>query len=370
MVNNYIIPLSKPYLTKNDLNEIKKCFNSSWISSKSPKVEEFEKLFAEKVSQTKYAVAVNSGTSALFLALKVLGIGPGDEVIIPTFTMIATVNAVDWVGAKPVLVDCRSIDDFNIDTSFLEKKITKKTKAIIPVHIYGYPCDMEAINRLAKKYHLYVIEDAAEAMGTKYKGKNIGGLGDISCFSLYSNKIITTGNGGMVATNNKTWYLTLKQLCFFDRNEKDHFTHRIIGYNLVMSGLQAALGLSQLRRFERMVANRKKIFNWYRQYLPKRGVRFVTTCHKQEPNYWFPALIFSDKEMKERVWKKMEKEGIETRVFFRPVHMQPIYKHFFEAKRYPNAEYFYERGLLLPSFFGLTKPQVKHICRLIEENLI
>ena len=196
----YKIPISRPNLTADDFIEIKKCFDSTWISSKSPWVDKFESEFAKKVSGTKYAVSVNSGTSALFLALKALGIGPGDEVIIPTLTMIATVNAVSLTGAKSVVVDSRSRDDWNIDPSQIEKKITPKTKAILPVHLYGYSCEMEEITRIAKKHHIFVVEDAAEAMGALYRGKQVGGLGDVSCFSLYANKIMTTGNGGMVAT--------------------------------------------------------------------------------------------------------------------------------------------------------------------------
>jgi perosamine synthetase len=361
------IPISKPNLTQDDLTEIKKCFDSSWISSKSPWVEKFEKAFAKKISGTKYAVAVNSGTSALFLALKALGIGPGDEVILPAFTMIATVNAITWVGAKPILVDSTSKDDWNMDPEQIEKKINKKTKAILPVHIYGYPCDMKAINNIAKKYKLFVIEDAAEAMGTLYKGKTTGNYSDISCFSLYANKIITTGNGGMACTNDKNIYKLIKKLSFFDFNEKTHFKHNLIGYNLVLSGLQAALGFSQVKRFNQLIAKRRLIFRWYKKNLGNNKVRFIVSDKESTPNYWFPAIIGQDELTKNKIIKILIKNGIETRDFFLPIHLQPVYKANFKSEKYPISEYFFERGLLLPSYFDLSLSQVSYICRMIEK---
>lgn len=346
--------------------EIKKSFDQGWISSKSPWVEKFESLFARKISGTKYAVSVNSGTSALFLALKGLGIGPGDEVILPSLTMIATVNAVSWTGATPVLVDSVSHDDWNMDPDAIEGKITKKTKAILPVHLYGYPCDMDKIAAVARKHKIFVVEDAAEAMGTMYKKRLIGSYGDISCFSLYANKIVTTGNGGMVCMNDKKTYQLIKKLEFFDFNETTHFKHNLIGYNLVLSGLQAALGYSQMKRFERLIKKRRQVFDWYRKNLGNNEVfRFVDSDSKNSPNYWFPAIIFKDSAQKRKVITRLEKNNIETREFFLPVDSQPVYKDKFREQFYPNAKYFYERGLLLPSFFDLTHPEVEKICSVI-----
>lgn len=363
------IPISKPNLTGKDFLEIKKCFDSSWISSKSPWVEKFEKSFAKKISGTKYAASVNSGTSALFLALKALGIGPGDEVILPTLTMIATVNTITWVGAKPILVDSVSKNDWNINPEEIEKKITVKTKAILPVHIYGYPCNMNVINNIAKKYKLYVIEDAAEAMGTLYKGKNVGSCSDISCFSLYSNKIITTGNGGMVCTDSQNIYKLIKKLSFFDFNEKTHFEHNLIGYNLVLSGLQAALGFSQLKRFEQILLKRRQIFDWYLKNLVNTNVRFITSRLDDIPNYWFPAVIVKDKRTKEKITKELLKNKIETRDFFLPIHLQPVYRKNFQGEKYPVSEYFFKRGLLLSSYFDLSLSQVSYICKIIKKIL-
>lgn len=362
------IPISKPNLTKEDFLEIKKCFDSSWISSKSPWTEKFEKSFSKKVSGTKYAVAVNSGTSALFLALKALGIREGDEVIIPTLTMIATVNAVTWVGAKPVLIDSTSEKDWNINVRKIEEKINNKTKAILPVHLYGYPCDMKEINKIAKKYKLFVIEDAAEAMGTLYNGNKAGSLSDISCFSLYANKIITTGNGGMVCTNNKNVYKLIKKLSFFDFNEKTHFEHKLIGYNLVLSGLQAALGYSQLKRFKQLLENRRQIFSWYYKNL-KNKIEFVRKNKTDSPNYWFPAILLKNKYEKDIISKKLLKNKIETRNFFLPVHLQPVYKKYFSKQEYPQAEKLYKRGLLLPSYYALKENKIEDISKIIIETI-
>jgi len=364
------IPISKPNLTKNDFLELKKCFDSSWISSKSPWVEKFEREFAKKVSKTKYAVAVNSGTSALFLAIKALSIGPGDEVILPALTMIATVNAITWVGAIPVLVDSASREDWNINSDKIEEKITKKTKVIIPVHIYGYPCDMKKIISIAKKHRLFIIEDAAEAMGSIYRGKVAGSWGDISCFSLYANKIITTGNGGMVCTNNKKIYRLIKKLEFFDFDEKTHFEHNIIGYNLVLSGLQASLGYSQIKRFDQLLEKRREIFKLYQENLKNKNVRFIVSPKENNPNYWFPAIITKTPFLKQKVIEILSKNGVETRSFFLPIHLQPVYKSYFENEKHPIAEYFFERGLLLPSYYDLLKSEVWKICRIINQLAI
>lgn len=367
---DYKIPLSKPYLDKKDFLMIKKCFDSSWISSKSHFVEEFEKKFAQKISQTKYAVALNGGTSALFLALKALNIRPGDEVIIPSYTMIATVNAILWAGAKPILIDSQSKKDWNINTFKIEEKINKNTKAIIPVHIYGYICQMDKILKIAKKYNLYVIEDAAEAMGAEYKNKVAGSFGDTACFSLYSNKIITTGNGGILATNSKKIYQKVKQLSFFDFNQKKHFYHHQIGYNLVMTGLQAALGVSQIDKFSKLLKKRKQIFKWYYQFLNEnKKIYFIKSSNHSKPNYWFPAIIFKSKKDKEKIKKILEKNKIETREAFVPIHKQPMFKSLFKNEKYPNAEFFYQHCLLLPSFYQLKKTKVFYICQLINKNL-
>jgi perosamine synthetase len=361
----YTIPLSKPYLTDSDISGISKCVQSSWISSKSPWIDLFEKMYAKKVSRTKYAASVNSGTSALFLALKALNIGPGDEVILPTFTMIATINAIVWAGATPVLVDSTSVNDWNMNVEQIEVKITKRTKAIMPVHIYGYMCDMNAIIELAQKHKLTIIEDAAEAMGSEYHGKRAGSLSILSCFSLYANKIITTGNGGMVCTNDERLYKLIKKLSFFDFNEKTHFKHLLFGYNLVLSGLQGALGCSQVKNFDLLVNKRRQIYKWYQKYIHSDAVHLMNSPRNQNPNYWFPAILFKTKKSKKEAISLFEKHKVESRDFFISAHQQPIYKGLFDKKAFPIADYFTTFGLLLPSFHELKEKEAISISQIL-----
>jgi perosamine synthetase len=317
------------------------------------------------VSKTRYAAAVNSGTSAIFLALKALNIGPGDEVILPSFTMIATINAVVWAGATPVLVDSTSMTDWNMSINEIKSNITKRTKAIMPVHIYGYMCDMDALKALAKQHKLYIIEDAAEAMGSEYHGKRAGSYSVLSCFSLYANKIITTGNGGMICTNNKKLYGLVKKLAFFDFNEKTHFKHLLFGYNLVLSGIQAALGCSQVKRFERLIQKRRRIYGWYKEYIKSDIVHIMPSPKAQKPNYWFPAVIFNTHIIKQKAVSLFKKSGVETRDFFIPAHQQPIYKGSFNKKAFPIADYFTSHGLLLPSFHEMKEKEVYFIAQII-----
>lgn len=362
------IPLSMPDIDQKDRRAVMATLKQGWISSKSPSVAEFETQFAKHISHTRYAVAVNSGTSALFLALKALGIGPGDEVILPSFTMIATINAVMWVGAKPVLVDSVSKQDWNLSIREVQQKINSRTKAVMPVHIYGYSCQMQELMVLAKKHKLFVIEDAAEAMGSTYQNKVLGSFGDLSCYSLYANKIITTGNGGIVATNHRRYYELIKKLSFFDFNEQTHFKHHLLGYNLVLSGLQAALGVSQVKKFKKLLAKRQQIYLWYCHYLQKNPAVFIIVPNKAtQPNYWFPAIMFYNRKVKNKVCQLLTNQGVETRDFFLPLHQQPLYQKMFKGQKFSHAEYFHQHGLLLPSYYRLTKQKVKLICEAINQ---
>lgn len=361
-MDKYLIPLSQPDISQRDIKLVTDCLRTSWISSKSPLVDRFEKKFADIVTKTKFAAAVNSGTSALFLALKALNIQKDDEVIIPAFTMVATINAVLWAGGRPVLVDCIK-NDWNIDVNEIEKKITKKTKIILPVHIYGYPCNLEKILDLARKHNLFVVEDAAEAMGSLYKQRPVGGFGTLSCFSLYSNKLITTGNGGIICTNDKKLYQRIQKLRFFDYNEKSHFTHHLLGYNLTLTGLQASLGISQLDRFSSFLKKRRLIFSWYKTFLASvKVIKIINHDSSFAPNYWFPAVIFKSEKARNKAKNNLQKQGIETRIFFKPMHRQPVFLKYFAGENYPLADYFSAHGLLFPSYHSLTKKMVGKIC--------
>jgi len=262
-----IIPVCEPELNGNEEKYIVECIRSNWISSIGKFIREFEGLFSKKCG-CKYGIACTNGTTALHLALATLGIGPGDEVIIPTFTMIATINAVTYLGAKAVLVDSE-LDTWNMDISQIESKITSKTKAIIVVHTYGHPVDMDKVNKIAKRHKLYVIEDAAEAHGATYKTKHVGSLSDMACFSFYGNKIITTGEGGMITTNNKEISDVARNLRDHAFSKERHFWHQYLGYNYRMTNMQAAIGLAQTERLEPLVKIKRDNAYYYTSLLKK-----------------------------------------------------------------------------------------------------
>jgi len=361
-----IIPVCEPRLDGNELKYITECIRSNWISSAGSFIEKFENAF-KKYCATEYAVACSSGTAALHLALAGLGIKEGDEVIIPTFTMIATANAVTYLGARPIFVDADPFT-WNMDTNKIEKKITKRTKAIIAVHTYGLPADMDKILSIAKKYKLFVVEDAAEAHGAEYKGKKIGGIGDIACFSFYANKIITTGEGGMVTTDNKKIAQKVKILRDHTFSEERHFWHKYLGYNYRMTNLQAAIGLAQTERFKTFVEIRIKNARYYNLLLGNtRGIRLPPEVEGLKNIYWMYAILIEDDFGMDRddLRAYLAYRGIETRTFFIPMHLQPIYagNH---KERFPVAEELCRKGLYLPSAATLTRGDIRYIVKCIK----
>ena len=362
-----IIPVCEPTLNKKALNYVIKALKTNWISSRGDFLEKFENLFAKKVG-AKYAVAVNSGTSALHLALATLGINPGDEVIVPTYTMISSAFAVSYLGAKPVFVDCD--DYYQIDPKLIQKAITKKTKAIMPVHIYGHPVNMDKIEAIAKKYKLAVIYDAAESHGAKYKGKEIGGRGLASCYSFYANKIITTGEGGMIVTNNKDFADLARNLKDVAFSTERHFWHKRLGYNFRMTNLTAAVGLAQTEQYEKLVTARIEHAKYYMDGLSKiKGIKFPKTAPWAKNVYWMfgfevePGFGITRDELRQF----MAKEGVETRTFFVPLHLQPYYYHENKGEMFPISERLSERGLYIPSASNLTKAQMNRVIRVIKK---
>jgi perosamine synthetase len=361
------IPVCEPTQWGNEKKYVKKCMDTNWISSKGEFIEKFESTFAKKVG-AKYGVGVLNGTVALHLALAALDIGPGDEVIIPTFTMIATPNSVRYTGAKPVLVDSE-LKTWNIDASKIEEKITKRTKAIMPVHTYGHPCDMEAIMKIARKHGLYVVEDAAEAHGAIYKGRKIGCIGDAACFSFYANKILTTGEGGMVTTNDRKLAEKMQLLKNHAFSHERHFWHKILGYNYRMTNIQAALGLAQTENFDRFVNKRIENAMLYNSLLKDideitlppstRGIKNV---------YWMYGILLKNwsRITRDTLRYELASRGIETRTFFIPIHRQPVYKGWFKGS-YPNSEYLCTNGLYLPSSTSLTEKQIRYVAGTIKE---
>ncbi len=351
------IPVCRPSTTSTEIKWVNRALKDNQISSQSKYVKMFEKKLAEKVG-TRYAISVNSGTSALFLALKALGIGEGDEVIVPDFTMISTPNAVAQCGAKPVFVDVDRIDG-NIEPELIEKKITPRTKAIIPVHLYGFPCDMASIMEIARKYSLRVIEDCAEAHGAKYGKKVVGSIGDAGCFSFYANKIITVGEGGAVVCNDPKLAYEIEKLksCYFF--EDYHFWHRKIGWNMRMSSLEAAYGLGQLERWDELIQARIDNANYYRKHLKD----YVEVPRQtKDAVYWMYLIKTPDRD---ELMEYLERKGIETRTGFYPCHLQPPYKEN-DGCEYPVSEELSRTSMYLPSASDLTKKEKDEVIRQIK----
>lgn len=347
------------------------CIKSTWISSQGRYVTEFENKFADYCG-VKYGASTNSGTTALHLALATLGIGSQDEVIIPTFTMIATANAVTYTGARPVPVDSE-LETWNMDISQVEEKITQRTKAVIAVHTYGHPVDMDPLMELAERHQFFVVEDAAEAHGAEYKKRRTGGLGHMACFSFFSNKIITTGEGGMVVTNNEELAERAKWLRAhaFGRHGK-HFWHEALGFGYRMSALQAAVGLAQLERIEELVSIRRNNAHLYNSLLSELEDKVILPPEAAWARnvYWMYSILVQKNfgSSRDELMKNLEQEGIETRTFFYPIHVQPIYAEQCSQERFPISEELSKKGMNLPSGSNLTAEQVVYVCESIKKH--
>ncbi len=365
------ISVAAPDLSKLEEVYLLDAYRSTWVSSAGPYISRFEKAFAKLVSKTRYAVAVNSGTSALHLALLSCDIGEGDEVIVPTFTMIATANAVTYCGAKPIFIDADPFT-WNMDVTKIESKITKKTKAIMVVHVYGLPVDMDPVLLLAKKHGLRVIEDAAEAHGALYKGKRVGSIGDIAGFSLYANKIITTGEGGMVTTNDRALAEKVAYLRDHAFSKRTHFWHNDVGFSYNMTNLQAAVGLGQTERFRELFMKRKKLAAMYKTYLKEvRGFIFSITPPESMHAHWvfgFRVDASTYGMTRDQVRLRLAKHGIETRGFFIPIHLQPAYAMYTTNESYPVSDMLMREGLYLPSSGILTHGEIMKIVRILSKR--
>lgn len=368
---DHVIPVSMPDIGARERRYLLEAFDSSWISASGDFVERFEEGFARTISKTRYAEAVNSGTSALHIALTSLGVGPGDEVIIPTFTMIATANAVMYCGAMPVLVDSDSAT-WNMDVSRIEEKITKKTKAIVAVHVYGMPADMEEICRIAKKHKLYVVEDASEAHGAEINRHRVGGIGDVGAFSLYANKLVTTGEGGIVTTNNPEIAARARLLRNHAFSKGRHFWHSMVGFSYKMTNLQAAVGFAQVERFDELFSKKQAVATAYRIGLA--GIPGLTLPPEKPDRintHWMFGILVDLKKFgmdKNKLRGKLASRGIETRSFFVPIHVQPVYRQLFTGQRYPVAEELCRDGLYLPSSTRLTRSDIGRVVKAVRES--
>lgn len=357
------IPIYAPNLEGNEKKYVMECLDSTWISSKGKFIAEFEKHFSE-YSHIKYATTVSNGTVALHVALLALGIGLGDEVIVPTLTYIASVNTIAYTGATPVFVDSVR-KTWQMDPEDIRRKISPRTKAIMAVHLYGHPCEMKALGELARDHGLFLLEDCAEALGSRYDGQPVGTFGDISTFSFFGNKTVTTGEGGMVATNHKT----LLDRCVHIKGQglaaHREYWHDIMGYNYRMTNICAAIGLAQLERADDFLARKREIALMYREGLQGLDVELHGEHGDVTSSFWMVSILVDEAAKRDPLRKHLNEHGIETRPLFYPVHTMPMYSQRFQLL--PVAEDLAWRGINLPSWPGLTDSQVDEITRAIRE---
>lgn len=376
-----MIPVNEPLLGERELEYVAECIRTGWISSAGRFIEEFEAKWAAYCGM-KYGIAVCNGTTALQVAVRCLGLKPGEEVIMPTFTIISCALAIVDCGAIPVLVDSEP-HTWCMDVAQVEAKITARTKAIMPVHIYGHPVDMDPLLKLAKKHNLVVVEDAAEVHGAEYLSsrdsanpswRRCGGMGHISAFSFYANKLITTGEGGMVLTNNSAYAekaRSLRNLCF--RPER-RFYHTELGYNYRMTNMQAALGLAQLERFDQIIVKKHRMGAMYTEQLKDiSGLQLPVEESWARQVYWMYGLVLDEKTGMDAVAfaKKLDALGVQTRPFFLGMHEQPVFldRGLFKGERYPVAERISKQGLYLPSGLALTNAQLEETCKAVRKVL-
>jgi len=352
------IPVSEPELGDEELANVVSAVRSGWISSLGEFVVEFEREFAAYCG-ARHGIATSNGTTALHLALVSAGIGPGDEVLVPTLTFIATANAVRYCGAVPVFVDAEP-DTWTMTTAGLDSRVTSRTRAIIPVHLYGHPCDMDAITVVARRHGLAVIEDAAEAHGAEYRGRRVGTLGTVGCFSFYGNKIMTTGEGGMCVTDDAVLADRMRVLRDHGMDPKRHYWHEVIGFNYRMTNLQAAIGAAQVKKLPRFVEKKRQIAGWYREALAPLAragrVHLAPEAPWARNVFWMYSVVLADPHAsRDAVRARMKERGVDSRPFFHPLHTLPPYA---VGKSLPVSESLASAGLNLPSGGRLQRADV------------
>ncbi len=367
------VPVNEPLLDGNEEKYLVECIRTGWISSEGPFVARFEEQFAGRVGR-KHGVAVANGSVALDAAVVALGLGPGDEVILPTSTIISCAAAIVRAGAKPVLVDCDP-RTWNMDVGQVEARITPRTRAIMPVHIFGLPVDMDPLLALARKHGLKLIEDAAEVIGQTYRGRPCGSFGDLSTFSFYPNKHVTTGEGGMLVADDPALAArcrSLRNLCF---KPEQRFVHDELGWNFRLSNLQAALGVAQLERLEKSVLIKHRMGIRYTELLKgTRGIQLPLASTPYAENiYWVYGLVLDDAvpfDAREAM-ARLAKAGIGTRPFFWPMHEQPVLRRrgLFDGESHPVAERIARRGFYIPSGMALTGEQMERTAAAVKEML-
>ena len=367
MTGHNFLPVSAPTLGGNERAYVLECLDSTWISSSGRFLDAFETAFA-RFCGVSHAVAVNNGTTALHLALTALGIGPGDEVLVPNLTYIASANAVTYCGAKPVFVDCEPLT-LNLDPDRIEARITPRTRAIMPVHLYGHPADMGRIMTLAARYDLHVIEDAAEAHGATCHGRPVGSFGACAAFSFYGNKIITTGEGGMVVTNDADLAARLRLYRGQGLDPQRRYIHPVVGFNYRMTNIAAAIGLAQIERIDAILVARRQVAAWYAERLAGiEGLRLLGSQPWAAPVPWLVTVLLTAGGAPERdaVMAALLDDGIDSRPVFYPTHHQTPY---YEDAHYPVSETWSARGINLPTFEAMTEADVAAVCAALEKAM-
>ena len=362
-----VIPVCEPMLPGNEKRYVTDCMDTNWISSKGRYIGCFEESFAEACG-VKHGVSCANGTAALHLLLHAMRVGPGDEVIVPTFTIVANANMVHLTGARPVFVDSEP-RTWNIDADRVAEKITERTKAVMAVHIYGHPCEMDALRTIADEHDLWLIEDGAEAFGARLRGRKVGSMGHGASFSLYANKMITTGEGGMIVTDDVELATLLRLLRDQAFSKETHFWHHYVGFNYRLTNLQAAIGLAQLEEAEAL--SQRRIDNAARYDAGLSDVPGITPPPRTSDVrnvFWMYAVLVDDDVFgmdRDRLMIELALQGIETKTFFIPLHLQPIYFDPTDKTGYSVAEDIAARGMYLPSSGALTEPEIDYVVETI-----
>lgn len=370
-----MIPVNEPFVGEKELQYVSEAIKTGWISSSGKFIKSFEDTFADYI-QKKHGIVVNNGTNALILALRALDLPKNSEVIIPSFTIISCALACIYNELVPVFVDSEE-DTWNMNVSKVEEKITKNTKAIMPVHIYGHPVDMESVKNLAEKHDLYIVEDFAEAIGSEFQGQKCGSFGDISCTSFYANKTITTGEGGMCLTDRDEIAEKMRRLSNLGFIPEKRFVHFELGFNFRMTNIQAAIGLAQLEQIDEFIEKKRWIGHTYLRMLNNLEQRELIQLPVEKTEsintYWMFGIVLHERLHidAETIMKKLSAKGIQTRPFFYPLHLQPAFKDFSWYKResLPVSERLYQNGFYLPSGMTLQEAQIEQVCSCLKDIL-
>lgn len=362
------LPIVEPALGGNELKYVSDCITTNWISSQGEYVNLFQDIFSRYV-QCEYALCTSNGTTALHLAMEALGVGPNDEVLVPDLTFGASANAVMHTGAIPVFVDITP-DTWTIDPQHAEELITERTRAIMPVHLYGHPCDMDPVMDLAKRYNLHVIEDCAEALGARYKGRMVGTIGDVGCFSFFANKVITTGEGGMVVTSNAELMEKMRIMRDHGMEPGRRYWHQFPGFNYRLTNIQAAIGLAQMERIDDFMNARMERVRRYQQHLSDiPGIIQPPQADWAHNIYWLYSIVIDENETgftRDVLMEALRQQGIETRPFFYPMHEQPAFPQA-AAGRFDVTNWVSSRGMSLPTSTQVSMADVDKVCSTIRQ---